>query len=126
MHQLYGEVNMATFKIGKMLMSSLFKKPSTRAYPAVEGKYTEMTRGHIEIDADKCILCGMCSKKCPADAITVDKTERKWIIDRMSCVQCQACVESCPKECLIVRTENDAATTEKTIDLVMIPEKPKE
>jgi len=113
----------ATFKIGKVLLSSVFKKPSTRPYPAVEAKHTDATRGHVEIDQSRCILCGICSKKCPADAISVSKTDRTWIIQRMSCVQCGACVEACPKDCLIMKTDYTPPNVDKIVDTVVIKER---
>ena len=66
---------MATFKIGKVLLNSLFGKPATLMYPVVPREWEERTRGHIEIDTDTCILCGICSKKCPTNAITVDRDD---------------------------------------------------
>jgi formate hydrogenlyase subunit 6/NADH:ubiquinone oxidoreductase subunit I len=47
-----------------------------------------------------CILCGICSKKCPTDAIKVSRDDKTWEIQRMNCVQCSCCVEVCPKKCL--------------------------
>jgi len=125
MHKLYGEMNMGSFKIGRSLVSSTFKKPSTRRYPEVKREWQENTKGHIEIDAGSCILCGICAKKCPADALTVDKQARKWTIDRMSCVQCRSCVESCPKSCLFMRNDYIQPSATKVIDTVDIPEKEK-
>ena len=60
---------MGVMKIGKMVMSHLFRKPSTLMYPVIPRKFEERTRGHIEIDVDACILCGICQKRCPTDAI---------------------------------------------------------
>jgi len=53
------------------------------------------------IDRDKCIGCGMCSRACPADAIS--KTDyiapgRKkpaLAIDTQKCVKCGACLATC-------------------------------
>ena len=91
---------MGAFKFAKTVLKSTFKKPATLMYPVVEREWQERTRGSIDIDADKCILCGICGRKCPADAINVDRKGGKWEIHRMQCVQCGACVEACPKKCL--------------------------
>ncbi len=125
MYQLYGEMNMGSFKIGGTVLSSAFKRPSTRLYPTVPRKWQDSTRGHVEIDPEQCILCGICAKKCPADALTVDKAARTWTIDRMSCVQCRSCVESCPKKCLAMKNEYTSPNAKKVIDTVNIPEKVK-
>ena len=47
--------------------------------------------------ADTCVFCGLCAKACPADAITVDRKEKSWEVDKDSCVKCGACIDKCPK-----------------------------
>jgi len=44
------------------------------------------------IDAEKCIDCGACVKKCPVDAI--DLSEHSVDTDR--CIACLGCVNNCP------------------------------
>jgi ech hydrogenase subunit F len=117
---------MGTLKLGKMTMRSLFKKPATLMYPVIPREWQEHTRGHIAIEADECIFCSICQKKCPTNAIAVDKTERTWTIERMKCIQCNCCAEVCPTKCL--RNENMYTTpsTEKIVDsFVGAPPKPK-
>ena len=91
---------MGLFSIGKMVMRSLFSKPATLMYPVVPRIPTPITRGHVSIDIEKCILCGMCKRKCPAQAIEVIRLEKSWEIDTYRCVQCNCCVEVCPVKCL--------------------------
>ncbi len=81
----------------RTVLHNLFSKPKTRK---VEKEYPEGTRGHVENDMDLCILCGLCSIKCPTHAITVDKNEKTWSIRPMSCIQCRCCVDNCPKKSL--------------------------
>lgn len=81
-------------------LKNLFSKPATTAYPAVPKEYPERTRGHIEIDIDECILCGLCMRTCPPGAITVDRPANTWTIQKFDCVQCGYCVDKCPKKCL--------------------------
>jgi len=83
-------------KITGMTLKNMVSKPVTKRYPFEPQVYTERTRGHIEIDMDSCILCGICAKTCPATALTVDKEAGTWTINRFSCVQCMACVRVCP------------------------------
>jgi Formate hydrogenlyase subunit 6/NADH:ubiquinone oxidoreductase 23 kD subunit (chain I) len=112
---------MGSFKITKTVLKSLFRKPATIGYPAEPIEYAEGMRGHVEISADKCILCGICSKKCPTDAIEVSKADRMWTIHRMQCIQCAHCVEVCPKQCLCMEKGYTAPDTSKTIDTIAIP-----
>jgi ferredoxin/flavodoxin len=46
------------------------------------------------IDRDKCIECGTCVKKCPADAIDLSE----FAINRKACVLCFGCINNCPAQ----------------------------
>ncbi|MEI6093554.1 MAG: NADH-quinone oxidoreductase subunit NuoF [bacterium] len=46
------------------------------------------------IDADKCIGCTICAKKCPVSAIKGAVKSPHYIIDD-KCVRCGVCIESC-------------------------------
>lgn len=46
------------------------------------------------IDADKCRGCTLCSRKCPAGAIT-GTVKQPHIIDQNKCLKCGACMEAC-------------------------------
>lgn len=48
------------------------------------------------IDPEKCVGCGMCQKKCPADAIKGGKKEPHEI-DQAKCVKCGSCMAACKK-----------------------------
>ena len=107
-------------------LKNLFSKPATKNYPAEPAVYPERSRGHIEIDIDDCIMCGMCQRKCPSGAITVDRATRTWSIERMGCVQCENCVEGCPKKCLHIKPGYTEPSETMTVDSFSqpIPEKP--
>lgn len=107
-------------------LKNLFSKPATKNYPAEPAVYPERSRGHIEIDIDNCIMCGMCQRKCPSGAITVDRATRTWSIERMGCVQCENCVEGCPKKCLHIKPGYTEPSSSMTVDSFSqpIPEKP--
>jgi len=99
-----------------MVLRSLGKKPATLMYPVIPRQWYERTRGRIEIDIDACIFCGICSKKCPTDAISVSRDEKSWTIQRMNCIQCSCCVEVCPKKCLVNEAGYTEPGTEKVTD----------
>jgi len=62
---------MSIMKITKVVLRSVLSRPATRLYPFVKRPFFKNTRGHISIDIEKCIFCGICQKKCPSDAILV-------------------------------------------------------
>ena len=107
---------MPAFKLGKLVMRSLFKKPATLMYPVIPRQWQERTRGHIENQINDCIFCSICQKKCPTNAIVVDKANRSWTIERMQCIQCSCCVEVCPKKCLTNVNTYTTPSTEKVVD----------
>ena len=93
------------------IFKNLGSKPATRMYPFEKREPYEDTRGQLGgIDIDACIFCGICSKKCPSDAIVVNKAEKSWEVDRFKCVVCGVCTEVCPKKCLFMNEKyTDAA-----------------
>lgn len=107
-------------------IKNLFSKPATTAYPFKPKEYPERSRGHIEINIDDCIMCGLCARKCMSGAITVDRNTKTWTIERMGCVQCASCAQACPKHCLTMVSGYTEPSTKKIVDSYSqpIPEKP--
>ena len=116
---------MGFFKISGTVLKSMFKKPATLMYPKIQKVWHERTRGSIGIVNEACILCGICVKKCPTDALLVSRSKRQWIIVRMQCIQCGSCIESCPKKCLFMRPDYTEPYKSKVIDYEYVPEQPK-
>lgn len=117
-------------KYAGFAIKNLFSKPATKNYPVIPREYPERTRGSIRNDIDLCIYCGMCQRKCPSGAITVDRAARTWTIERMGCVQCENCVNNCPKKCLHMENAYSEPSFTKTVDTLHTeappaPEKPK-
>ena len=108
------------------MLANLFKKPVTIKYPAEPIDFPEGSRGHIEIEIDKCISCALCALNCPSGAIKVDRKARTWEINRMDCVQCGYCTMKCPKKCLhIVPGYTEPDGTKQIDKFVRPPEPPK-
>lgn len=105
---------MSFAQFSKTAIYNLFHKPVTEKYPFVLKEYYERTRGHIENDMTKCVLCGLCMMRCPSHAITVTKNTYTWQINPFSCVQCNYCVEGCPKQCLSMKNTYTQPDTKKT------------
>lgn len=89
----------------KIIMKNFFHKPVTRLYPDYERPAFERSRGRIVFDSESCILCSICARKCPADAITVNRPSGEWKLDAFRCIICGECVSSCPKRCIVMSNE---------------------
>lgn len=113
---------MGSFKLGKMTLKSLVTKPETICYPAVSKPAAKGLKGHIAVDMHQCILCGMCARVCPANAIEVDRGAGTWSIDPFRCVQCGACTRNCPKDCLEMEPTYWKPSTSKGVETFEKPE----
>jgi ech hydrogenase subunit F len=122
---------MPFFEMAKIAIRTVFSRPATLMYPARPAKRTALSRGHVVIDGSRCISCLLCMKKCPAEALCVDKETRTWTIDRLRCVVCRCCVDVCPVTCLTMDTHYSPALTHhtglQTFQITYVrPERPKE
>lgn len=84
----------------KTVLSNLMSKYSTRLHPVEQRVLPEMYRGRFEFIPEKCILCKICSIKCPTKVITVDTETGVWTQDVKGCVYCGVCEDVCPTKCL--------------------------
>lgn len=119
---------MSIFQMTKTVIRNLTGGPATRQYPAVPARRCPLTRGHVTIDPSTCRSCGLCSRRCPCEAIRLDKEEKVWEIDRMRCIACGDCVEGCPFGSLTMEPEYLPPVTEHVVECYTItyvkPEKP--
>lgn len=82
------------------ILRNLTGKPATRPYPTQRREPIPGNRGSLQIDPAVCIYCGICSKRCPAQALAVTREPKTWTVDPYRCILCGYCVEVCPKKCL--------------------------
>lgn len=113
---------MGGFKLGKMTLRSLFKKPETVRYPFEEPKHPDAMKGLVQFDGKDCILCSICQKRCPTGAIVVNKEDESWSINRFACIQCGSCIRECPKDCLVMDPVLVHPSTSKSVETFYKPE----
>ena len=100
----------------KTVTKSLFSKPACKMYPVREPVFYDRTRGRIEIDPLKCIVCKLCAKRCPTGAIVVDKERNVWKMDRFKCILCNVCVEVCKPKALKMVSNYTGPVTRNQIE----------
>ena len=92
------------------LLHNIFKnmgrRPATRLYPAERRAAMPGARGHLVNNVSECIFCGMCQRRCPANALAVTRDPKTWTLDPYRCIICGYCVEVCPKKCLSLEREH--------------------
>lgn len=59
---------------------------------------------HPQINADKCVGCGVCAKICSQNAITQVPGARKYTVDKKRCIICMCCAEACPYNAVEVKS----------------------
>ena len=82
----------------------IMKKSETVVKPQEEKKEAagegSAAGGMPVLDAEKCVYCTLCAKKCPQEAIRVDRKEKIWELDEEKCVECGICAGACPKKAI--------------------------
>ena len=52
----------------------------------------------MQVDKKLCVSCGLCSKKCPMQAVSI--TQGKAQINRHHCIVCGQCRQACPRKAI--------------------------
>ena len=91
---------MSYFGMSKLALKWALTKPPTTRYPFEPRKAFAGSRGQLIFTKDNCVYCNVCAKKCPTDALLVNRAQKKWAIDRLRCITCGYCVDVCPKKSL--------------------------
>ena len=99
--------------MSKLALKWAFSKPPTTQYPFEPRKALEGSRGWLLFNEANCVYCNVCAKKCPTDALVVNRPEKTWSIDRLRCITCGSCVEICPKKSLDLASAHAAPQVTK-------------
>ena len=101
----------------------IFRSSKTINYPYEKGAISPRMRGEHALrryssGEERCIACKLCEAVCPAQAITIESTERpdgsrkatRYDIDMLKCIYCGLCQESCPVEAIVQGSNFEFAT----------------
>jgi ech hydrogenase subunit F len=104
---------MPYFEMTKLALKWVVAKPPTTRYPFEPRHVIPATRGQLVFAKDTCVYCTVCAKKCPTGALSVNRAQKKWGIDRLACITCGYCVEACPKKSLGLSTGHGSPAVTK-------------
>ena len=104
-------------------VKEIFQPSKTLNYPFEKGPISPRMRGEHALrrypsGEERCIACKLCEAVCPAQAITIESTERddgsrkttRYDIDMLKCIYCGLCQESCPVEAIVQGPNFEFAT----------------
>jgi ech hydrogenase subunit F len=111
---------MAFFEMVRTALRTVLGRPATILYPLEAAKKTPISRGHVVFDGSRCISCSICQRKCPSQAIVLNKEAKSWQIDRFRCIVCNSCVETCPSKCLAMDTQYTSPASVKGTEVFTI------
>ncbi len=112
---------MSLFSMTGLVLKWMLRKPQTHRYPFEPRQPFPGSRGALAIDLPTCVFCGICAKRCPTQALEVDRAAKRWSIDRLRCITCNYCVEQCPKKCLELTTAHGIPVVTRSRDLFEAP-----
>ncbi|MGM0675640.1 MAG: ATP-binding protein [Spirochaetota bacterium] len=74
------------------------------------------------VDSGACIACGACVRRCPMDAVELDKDAAQTAAQVMEerCIGCGVCVTRCPTDAIYLARRDDVRKPPKTTDAMYL------
>lgn len=60
------------------------------------------SKRYAQVNKDRCVSCGACTKECPREAVTVWKGCYA-LVDQERCIGCGRCEKVCPAGCIVMK-----------------------
>ncbi len=107
------------------IKTALFRKNVTLQYP--KERRDHPYRGLQKVNTKECIVCGMCARSCPVNALKIEQKAGRektrnaddydFMVNTGSCMWCGLCEEICPKHAMHLTNVYEMAdyTREKLI-----------
>lgn len=88
----------------------------TIKYPFDKPLVTDSFRGAIEINTEKCVGCGACTRICPPKALTLISEGETQILRYFvgRCIFCGMCADTCPEKAIKITKEFELASDQIT------------
>ncbi len=109
--------NLMYYVIGIVLAAALKDNRAFCKYvcpiPTMQKVTARFAMLRMEIDAEKCIDCGLCEKNCPMDIELLSyKDEGKRVLST-ECILCSTCANVCPKDAISTSMRFDTGGFER-------------
>lgn len=104
---------MAYFILTPLALKWALTQPPTTRYPFEPRRALPGSRGRLVFTKENCVFCTVCARKCPTQALVVNRSRKLWAIDRLRCIACGYCVEACPKDALALEPAHNAPAVTK-------------
>lgn len=84
----------------------------TIKYPYDKPLVTDSFRGAIEVEAEKCVGCGACTRICPPKALSLISEGSTLILRYFvgRCIFCGMCADTCPEKAIKITKEFELAS----------------
>lgn len=60
------------------------------------------SKRYAQVNKERCVSCGACTKECPREAVTIWKGCYA-LVDSEQCIGCGRCEKVCPVGCIVMK-----------------------